>query len=151
MAQNQHGHFGNRGHPYLNNKMTKKVVLLLVLFLLCANVAIGQHKAERITFSKGQSSAIRKGQIVGFNVRDYILRAEANQEMTVKLESNNSYANIVIFQKKGDSLQNLTHEGVEWTGKLPESGDYVIRVLMMRAGARREGARADYTLRVAIR
>jgi hypothetical protein len=131
--------------------INKRIILVFALFLLSEDIAIGQNKAERISFSKGQSSTIRKGRIVGFNVKDYILRAGANQEMTVKLDSGNSYANIVVFERKGDSLQNLTHEEVEWTGILPESGDYVIRVLMVRSGARRKGARADYTLRIAIR
>ncbi len=39
----------------------------------------------------------------------------------------------------------------EWSEKLSESGDYLIRVLMMRAGARRKAATANYTLSVSIR
>lgn len=130
---------------------SKKIILLLALLLLSANGAIGQDKAERITFAKGQSSAIRKGRIVGYDFKDYVLRAGANQELSVKLESRNSYANVVVFEKKGNSLENLTQEETEWTGTLPASGDYVIRVLMVRAGARRKGVMAAYTLRIAIR
>ena len=61
----------------------------------------------------------------------------------------NPYTNFVIYSI--NERPTDMNETTEWSEKLSESGDYLIRVLMMRAGARRKGATANYTLSVSIR
>ena len=43
------------------------------------------------------------------------------------------------------------NETTEWSESLSESGDYLIRVFMMRSAARRKGAAANFTLSISIR
>jgi hypothetical protein len=108
-----------------------------------------QSKVERIKFQRGHSSTVVKGTILGFDTRDYLIGAKAGQVMTLRLSSTNPYANFVIYSI--NERPTDMNETTEWSEKLTESGDYLIRVLMTRAGARRKGATANYTLNVSIR
>lgn len=129
-----------------------RVACLLVISLAIIPIWAGaENQRERLSFPQGQGAATRQGRIRGYDVKDYLLQARAGQRLTIHLQSQNIYTYAVIFIKKGESLENLTPEEKEWSGVLQETGDYVIRVLMLRAGARKEGAKADYTLEVAVR
>ncbi|MEW6128456.1 MAG: hypothetical protein AB1757_15560 [Acidobacteriota bacterium] len=104
---------------------------------------------QRIKFQKGASSAIVKGVIKGYAFKDYVFSARAGQHARVTLTSANTYA-VLVIRAKSNPDDNLAVEAVEWDDDLPESGDYLIRVLMMRAGARRPGATANFSLKVEI-
>ena len=108
-----------------------------------------QSKLERVKFQRGRSSTVVRGTILGFETRDYLIGAKAGQVMTLRLSSTNRYTNFVIYSI--NERPTDMNETTEWSEKLSESGDYQIRVLMMRAGARRKGATANYTLNVSIR
>ena len=108
-----------------------------------------QSKLERVKFQRGRSSTVVRGTISGFDTRDYLIGARAGQVMTLRLSSTNPYTNFVIYSI--NERPTDMNETTEWSEKLSESGDYLIRVLMMRAGARRKGATANYTLNVSIR
>ena len=108
-----------------------------------------QSKLERVKFQRGRSSTVVRGTILGFETRDYLIGAKAGQVMTLRLSSTNRYTNFVIYSI--NERPTDMNETTEWSEKLSESGDYLIRVLMMRAGARRKGATANYTLNVSIR
>lgn len=103
----------------------------------------------RIYFKKGASSAILKGRITGYGVKDYVLHANAGQTLTIMLKSPNIYTYFGVQLLDGSPLN--IREVTEWTQVLPETGDYLIRVLMMRAGARKKGSFAEYTLDVSIK
>jgi len=111
--------------------------------------AWAQSKLERVKFQRGRSSTVVRGTILGFDTRDYLIGAKAGQVMTLRLSSTNPYTNFVIYSI--NERPTDMNETTEWSEKLSESGDYLIRVLMMRAGARRKGATANYTLNVSIR
>lgn len=103
----------------------------------------------RLRFPAGASSTAVKGTIRGYAYRDYIVRGSAHQTINVKVDSANTYTVFSIFRPGGDNLDRVSQTD-EFSGILPVTGDYVIRVGMMRAGARRPGAVSNFTLKVSI-
>ena len=110
--------------------------------------AIGQVK-QRVRFAAGASGTTVTGTVRGYAYRDYVVGANAGQTINVRLTSANTYTVFTVFQPNGDNLEGAT-EMDEFTGNLPERGDYVVRVLMMRAGARRPGAVSNYKVKISI-
>jgi hypothetical protein len=107
-----------------------------------------QSNPQRIRFARGHSSTTISGRIAGFDTKDYVIGASAGQEMTVRLKSSNAGAYFVVYSINRQATD--MNETTEWSKRLSESGDYLIRVFMMRSAARRKGAVASYTLSVAI-
>ena len=89
-----------------------------------------------------------RGTIAGFDTKDYVITAKADQQMTLHLSSTNPSTYFVIQSINGRALD--MNETVEWSERLTESGDYVIRVFMMRSAARRKGAVARFALKISI-
>jgi hypothetical protein len=126
------------------------VIIACFLGLLCSADVLAQKKAERVQFQKGTSTATVKGSISGYGYKDYLIKASAGQTLSLTLKSNNSFTYFVVFPP-AEGADNLVNDSTEWTGKLPASGDYRIRVFLIRAEARRKSASADFTLKIAIR
>ena len=129
--------------------LIKRIVLCLSLLLVVAGAAAAQSKV-RVKFAAGASAATMKGKITGYRYVDYLVGARAGQTLSVSVGSSNRFTQLVVF---GPSMENLDGAtGVaEWSGELPASGDYTVRVLFPRAEARRRTAVADYSLRIAVR
>jgi len=127
--------------------MKRKIVLIIGLlsFLFLPLIASAQ-KAQRIRFAKGATSGTVKGRIVGYAVKDYVVGAREGQTMTISLSS--PKALFVIYSINGRATDMI--ETNEWSDVLSESGDYLIRVFMMRNDARKKGAATNYTLKVSI-
>jgi len=102
----------------------------------------------RVQFAPGHSSASLAGQVQGYHTIDYVLRANAQQRMTVSLTSGSPFLLMGLYAPNGEALCVETCNG-QWTGMLPHMGDYIIRVGLGRAEARRQG-RARYTLNVSL-
>ena len=127
------------------------------IFIAAVSIAVlivlaGESSAQvktRIKFPAGTSSTAVKGTIRGYAYRDYIVRANADQTITASVSSANTYTILTIFRPDGDNLDGAAQMD-EFSGTLPVTGDYVIRVGMMRAGARRPGAVSNFTLKVSI-
>src|SRR5690242_397554 len=127
----------------------KNLILFLYLSICCVvftGTASAQAK-QRVSFARGTSSSTVSGTVRGYAYRDYVVRASAGQTLGVRLKSANSYTVFTVFQPGGENLEGAA-EMDEFSGDLPTSGDYVVRVLMMRAGARRPGAVANYSLTI---
>jgi hypothetical protein len=125
-----------------------RALAALVLIASSASVAFAQDELQRIEFARGATSAIVQGHIAGYAFRDFVIRANAGQRMSVRITSKGSLAQFVIYSINGRATEDV--ERTEWTDTLPETGDYQIRVLMTRADARRRGAASDFALTVAI-
>ena len=123
-------------------------VTILVLLVLSLSI-FAQGAPQRVRFQSGHSSARLRGRIVGRDAKDYVVGAKAGQAMAVRLSSSNPSAYFVIYSINGRA--NDMNETTEWSEKLSESGDYLIRVFMMRSAARRKGAAANFTLSISIR
>lgn len=123
---------------------------MTILMLLVVPLSIfAQAAPQRVKFQSGHSSATLKGRIIGFDAKDYVVGAKAGQAMAVRLSSSNPGAYFVIYSINGRATD--MNETTEWSENLSESGDYLIRVFMMRSAARRKGAAANFILSISIR
>ncbi|HEV2903504.1 MAG TPA: hypothetical protein VGW32_00575 [Pyrinomonadaceae bacterium] len=128
--------------------MKKPLLGLLVIMALVGTYSISAQTTRRVRFARGASSATVSGQVEGYDYIDYIVGAKAGQPMSVRL-TESSVVEFVIRLPDGQNL-GMEATGVrEWSGELPESGDYSIRVLMSRADARR-GTTARFSLRISV-
>jgi hypothetical protein len=130
------------------------VILAAVIFLLpaagAAEAGTPGIRSERVQFAKGASSAVFKGQLKGDAIIDYALRAGAGQTLAVILKGTNSqnYFNVNPPESQTSMFIGST-SGNEFSGLLPADGDYVIRVYLMRAAARRNES-SSYTLTIGV-
>lgn len=119
---------------------------LLLLALVFASITSAQGINKRVKFAKGKSSATLSGGVVRGDRDNYIVGAKAGQTMTVKISSLEKNA---VFQiqnsRDGKYLKNAgeTDDQTNWSGKLPDDGDYKIIV----GGTR---GNASYKLSIAI-
>jgi hypothetical protein len=131
-----------------------KRALLLVALLATVSIVTGaatasQNKAQRVRFEKGKSSATIRGRVAGFDTQDYLVEARAGQQMDIRITASNDSTYFVLYSINGrpTDMNETDHYSLETT----ESGDYVIRVFMMRSAARRKNAVSNYTLTISIK
>ena len=122
---------------------------VLMLFAPSAEVISAQAK-QRVRLARGESGTMLNGAVRGYSYRDYIVGAAAGQTISVELSSSNGFSVLSIFQPNGDNLNGAAQTN-KFIGELPSSGNYVIRVGMMRAQARRRGSSSRYTLAISVR
>jgi hypothetical protein len=85
-----------------------------------------------------------RGRIAGHEIKEYVLPGKAGQTMTLQLEASNRHAYFTLSSEDG---RRLAGETKQWSGKLPRSGSYQIRISLKGAEARRGGV-ADYMVSV---
>lgn len=106
-----------------------------------------------VNFKKGTSSAVLQGKLQGNKVeaRDYVVRAGAGQMMTVQMEtkSTSTYFNVLPPGSEEALYRGEMADGPRWTGALPASGDFRVRVFLNRAAAR-QGKSSSYVLRISV-
>lgn len=102
----------------------------------------GTSVVRRVSFARGRTTAILHGTVSRGVSDDYLLRARAGQTMSLHLSAN-ADASFSILTPSGNPLGDFVSD---WSGELPESGDYRINVL---PPSRTNAAR--YTLEVTIR
>jgi hypothetical protein len=131
----------------MNNVRT---IFAALLFLALPAAAQDGISKKPIHFAKGKSTATVKGTLKGRSDVDYIVRARAGQTMMVSLKASNgmNYFN-VIPPGSGPVLFVGSTSGDRFEGKLPAEGDYLIRVYLMPAAARRSES-SRYTLTVSV-
>jgi hypothetical protein len=123
---------------------------LCLTFALTAQAADGIRE-ERVQFKAGTSQTTLKGHLRGDGDVDYLLGAKAGQQMTVELHSDNpqNYFNILPPGSDDAAIFVGSSSGNRFEGTLPDSGDYRVRVYLMRAAARRD-EQAHYSLNIHI-
>ncbi len=121
--------------------------VIIVTLTLLSLAAVAQRKPERVRFQKGHISTTLKGQLVSYDTKDYLLGAAKGQTMKIKLEASEAY--FVVFPAKGEPLEMGPR--TDWAETLMDSGDYVVRVFLMRGVARRKGSNSNYLLKVEIK
>jgi hypothetical protein len=125
--------------------------VLGALLMAGAPVLADGIKTVPVHFKKGTSEAALKGQIVGDATIDYTLGAKAGQQMSVTMQANNgaAYFNVLPPGSNDEAIFVGSTSGNEFSGELPEDGEYKVRVYLMRSAARRN-EKADFTLDVSI-
>lgn len=129
--------------------MTLMRYVLAALTLLALPLAEAEAQS-RIRFEPGSDSGSASGTITGYETRDYRVGAMAGQTLTVTFTSDNRSASFNLLPPGSEEAIFIgSIAGDRFAGKLPTSGDYVIRIGMMRSAARRNET-AHYTLSVRI-
>ncbi|ESQ14383.1 MAG: DNA breaking-rejoining protein [Thiohalocapsa sp. PB-PSB1] len=129
-----------------------RLFLSLVAALLAANTVLADDiRTERVRFHKGASSATVEGRIRGYESVDYLLGAREGQLMNVSMATDNrsNYFNVIAPGKTNEAMFIGSISGNQFEGTLPASGDYKIRVYLMRNAARRDEA-AKYRLEMIV-
>jgi hypothetical protein len=115
-----------------------------------AGAAQAANSVRRVRFPRGTTGTILHGRVRGYDVVDYLVGVRAGQQMTVSLRSDNgqNYFN-VSAPGGGDAFFHGDAEGGDAQFTTQRSGDYVVRVYLMRAAARR-GEAGNFTLEISI-
>lgn len=124
--------------------------LLIGLAVATPTLAAGDIREERVRFKAGTSQATLKGHLRGDSDVDYLLGAKAGQRMSLELDSDNpqNYFN-VLPPGNDEAIFVGSSSGNRFEGTLRHSGDYRVRVYLMRPAARRN-EQAHYRLKVHI-
>jgi len=121
------------------------VILTIAMTVTMAVVAQkGISLVRRINFAKGRTTSVQKGSIRRGVSHDYLLKASSGQSMTVHLAASGG----VCFDLFTPGQSNILAEcSKDWSGELPQSGDYRINVLPDTTTERN----ISYTLEVTVR
>lgn len=124
-----------------------------VLFAFSASPTLAENeiRTEQVHFKRGANSATIEGKIRGYETVDYVLEAGKGQHMNVSMATDNaaSYFNILAPGENEAAMFIGSTSGNQFDGTLSESGDYKIRIYMMRSAARRNET-AKYRLEMII-
>jgi hypothetical protein len=120
--------------------------------LLISTAAVADNiQTKRVQFKEGANSATVESTIKGYQSIDYVLRANKGQAMNVSMATDNSsnYFNIIPPEESDVAIFVGSMSGNQYEGILPKSGDYTVRVYLMRNAARRDEV-ANYRLEMII-
>jgi hypothetical protein len=117
------------------------------IFLIGAAAAQAQdgyRVSKRISFKKGEISSSIKGSISSrLEGHKYFFRVRKGQTVLIKLISSRKDLTFYLMDEEGNSMAEEV-ELREWTGELPETGDYHLVI-----GSKHKGV-AKYTLFIQI-
>src|SRR6266404_4158649 len=103
--------------------------ILAALVLMTSPVVFSQKGTSivtRIKFARGRTTTVERGSVHRGMSHDYLLKARAGQTMTVHLAARGG----VNFDILTPGATDTVAQGAkDWSGDLPESGDYRINVL----------------------
>lgn len=125
---------------------------LMILALMALPIlAFSQIITKRINFPYGKSSTVVAGAVRGYQTIDYIVNAKAGQHLSVKMTTNkgSNYFNILEPNSNDVAIYTGDISGNNYSGTLNQSGNYKIRVYLMRSDARRN-VTANFKLSVAV-
>lgn len=125
-------------------------LLLIVPLLTTGAIAQPPIRSQKVQFPNGTSSTALKGTLKGDLTVDYLVMANAGHTLSVTLKTSNksNYFNVTP-QGEDAAIFIGSTSGNEYKGILPKSGEYTIRVYLMRNAARRNES-ANYTLTIAL-
>lgn len=125
-------------------RLTTTVPFLLLLVAANAFAQCHTGSPARVQFVRGSSTATVDGVMQIKGDACYTLRARAGQQMTVTLTSAHDFARFNVFPPSKD--HTIARETTEWSGVLPETGDYVIAIY-----PRTNDEAGSFTLDVSVR
>jgi len=132
----------------MTNRLSLKSKLAAVFFasLLVATCALAAQKGltKRVRFQRGRTTAVLKNSVVRGTVDRYLLGARKGQQIIVHITSVENNAVFDIYTPQGGTLAGEGEDSTDWSGTLPQDGDYIIEVGPTRGNA-------TYTLEVTIR
>ena len=139
----------------------RSVSALLIIFAasVAARIAdapaIAADHPEQVHFKRGTTSAIVRGALRGWDIKEYELRAAQGQNVQLQVTSPRLHWLVVRFypadQSEGDHdlLNSDNANAYAWQGTLPKTGPYVLRLFIRRTEARR-GGKISYRAEISI-
>ncbi len=123
--------------------------LILATVLLSTAALAGEIRTEHVQFQQGENSSRISSSIQGYQIVDYVFRAEAGQYMNISLGTKHTatYFNLLAPNENLVAMFNGSIYDNQYEGIATKTGDYTIRVYMMRSAARRNEV-AQYQLEV---
>ena len=103
------------------------VLASLMPAMVRADGSQGNFSEQRIRFARGAHSATLRGQVSRSKAILYKVGAKRGQSMTVRLEGD-AKTKFDLSGPKDSSGQAMVSGETEWSGTLPEDGDYKIFV-----------------------
>jgi len=106
---------------------------------------------ERVDFEPASRTTIVEDAITGYGSIDYVVKVDAGQPMSVSMDSPNTaaYFNLIEPGETDVAIHVGSTSGNSYSGISRKSGDYRVRVYMMRSAARREET-APYKLEITV-
>lgn len=105
----------------------KKLATASLFALLVASATWAQCRSgapARVSFQRGRTTAVINSRLAPDGEACYALRARAGQQMTVHVSSSKNGIHFSIFPPSQNRI--ISGETNDWSGMLPETGDYVI-------------------------
>ncbi len=99
---------------------------------------------ERISFAPGTISATVSGQVTPGGYNEYVLKASANQEMLISTSAEEQAVVVSVAGADGTVLQSSMGGSSNFSGELPSTQDYFIKVQIGGAGF------ANYSMTVTV-
>lgn len=128
-------------------------MLAMAVGLVLAFVALAQAqdmREERVHFAAGKSGTTIKGRIRARQTVDYVLGASGGQRISIDFSTSNPSGYFNLLPAGSETAIHVgSIAGNSYEGILPASGDYRIRVYLMRSAARRNET-MNYSLSVTI-
>ena len=125
--------------------------LVLSMILLANVVTATAQRARRIQFPRGRTTAILTGALTGRGDEShiYLLRARAGQTLTVHITARGrGDAAFSIRTPSGAHVDEDSPIDTDWSGELPQTGDY--RITVFNPSAHVRGA-TRYSIEVMVR
>jgi hypothetical protein len=123
-------------------------ISILTMLVLLGGAAVSAQKGtsvvRRIKFAPGRTTAVLRGSVHRGLSHDYLLKARAGQTMSVHLVAGGEVSFMLFSPGRTDIL---AENAKDWSGELPQSGDYRINVLPDTTTERK----ISYTLEVTVR
>lgn len=129
----------------------RTVVAFLLVLVLPSLVASSQEDERvRVELAPGTGSKTFEARIEGYQSLDYIVPAEASQQLTVGFRSANMGAYIDIYPPGSDApMHEGSKRGNRFEGVLPQTGDYRVHVFLMDNAAHRDEI-AEFTIDLSL-
>ena len=137
----------------MNGSSTSAALLFAVALLGGTGIghAANGIRTERVRFEPGATSAVVEASITGDEIVDYVLAARQGQYANISMATDNgaNYFNILAPGEREVAMFNGANAENQFEGTLPASGDYTVRVYLMRSAARRHEV-AKYRLEMIV-
>ena len=139
-----------KGTIMVKQRLRALAVAFIATLLSTATLFAQQIETHRISFPSSATGTTVSGSIRGSEIIDFVLNARAGQRMTVQMSTDNPSAYFNVNRSgRASAIHIGSTDGLAYNGILPESGDWVVRVYLIRAAARR-GEVANYSVTFSI-
>jgi hypothetical protein len=103
-----------------------------------------------VRFPTGATEASYTDSFSGYGYIDYVFDAKAYQNLTAEITKADGNKAILTVMRNGDAVDTDASQVQGWTGILPDTGRYTIRVGQMRNDARSSDKPVKFSILIRI-